>query len=234
LPPTDRRRTATPGGRALAGIRIRAAAHPGRAARRSRIWVAIAGWTGRPPPRAAAHGRLRRLDFRLRNFTLARWHIRSRLCGRRAGIESVIDGDAVASRIRDIMAQRNTWTGTAAEPSSSGRPPFRRKAVDQHRVAKKPPRARRPTPASPARFAFAGHRYRFQPPRPGRKQNDYHDVQPWKHRLHRRPVHRSRTRGCRSRPLNRRLNSGAHRRATYQVAADDADDADGRLFRLCP
>ena len=34
---------------------------------------------------------------------------------RRAAIESVIDGDAVASRIRDIMAQRNTWTGTAAE-----------------------------------------------------------------------------------------------------------------------
>jgi hypothetical protein len=34
---------------------------------------------------------------------------------RRAAIEGVIDGDAVASRIRDIMAQRNTWTGTAAE-----------------------------------------------------------------------------------------------------------------------
>ena len=42
---------------------------------------------------------------------------------RRAAIESVIDGDAVASRIRDIMAQRNTWTGTAAELVHQGAQP---------------------------------------------------------------------------------------------------------------
>ena len=42
---------------------------------------------------------------------------------RRAAIESVIDGDAVASRIRDIMVQRNTWTGTAAELVHQGAQP---------------------------------------------------------------------------------------------------------------
>jgi hypothetical protein len=40
---------------------------------------------------------------------------RAYAANRRAAIESVIDGDAVASRVRDIMAQRNTWTGTPAE-----------------------------------------------------------------------------------------------------------------------
>jgi hypothetical protein len=34
---------------------------------------------------------------------------------RRAVIESVIDGDPVASRVRDMMARRSTWTGTAGE-----------------------------------------------------------------------------------------------------------------------
>jgi hypothetical protein len=103
------------------------------------------------------------------------------------------------------------WLGRAAAPEGyrawqtsplgfpPGRPTFRRKSVDQDRVAQKPPRARRPTPAGSARFAFAGHRYRFQPPRPGRNQNDYHEAQPRKHRLHRQPVHRRRTP-----PLNRR------------------------------
>jgi len=34
---------------------------------------------------------------------------------RRAAIENLIDGDPVASRVRDIMARYKTWTGTAAE-----------------------------------------------------------------------------------------------------------------------
>jgi hypothetical protein len=34
---------------------------------------------------------------------------------RRAAIENLVDGDPVASRVRDIMARYKTWTGTAAE-----------------------------------------------------------------------------------------------------------------------
>ena len=34
---------------------------------------------------------------------------------RRAAIECAIDGDPVASRVREIMAQQKLWTGTAAE-----------------------------------------------------------------------------------------------------------------------
>ena len=34
---------------------------------------------------------------------------------RRAAIENVIDGDPVASRVRDLMARHKFWTGTAAE-----------------------------------------------------------------------------------------------------------------------
>jgi hypothetical protein len=34
---------------------------------------------------------------------------------RRAAIESVIDSDPVASRVREIMADRHIWIGTAAE-----------------------------------------------------------------------------------------------------------------------
>ena len=34
---------------------------------------------------------------------------------RRAAIENVVDGDPVASRVRDLMARHKIWTGTAAE-----------------------------------------------------------------------------------------------------------------------
>ena len=34
---------------------------------------------------------------------------------RRAAVESMIDGDPVASSVREIMAQRKTWIGTAAD-----------------------------------------------------------------------------------------------------------------------
>jgi hypothetical protein len=34
---------------------------------------------------------------------------------RRTAIESLIDGDPVATRVRDVMAYEQTWTGTAAE-----------------------------------------------------------------------------------------------------------------------
>jgi hypothetical protein len=39
---------------------------------------------------------------------------------RRAAIESIIDVDPVASSVREIIAQRKTWTGTAAELLSFG------------------------------------------------------------------------------------------------------------------
>ena len=39
---------------------------------------------------------------------------------RTAAIENVIEGDPVASRVREMMVQRKTWTGTAAELLSHG------------------------------------------------------------------------------------------------------------------
>jgi hypothetical protein len=39
---------------------------------------------------------------------------------RRAAVESIIDADPVASCVREIIAQRKTWTGTAAELLSFG------------------------------------------------------------------------------------------------------------------
>ena len=39
---------------------------------------------------------------------------------RRAAVESMIDADPVASCVREIMAQRKTWIGTAAELFSFG------------------------------------------------------------------------------------------------------------------
>jgi hypothetical protein len=40
---------------------------------------------------------------------------RAYAANRRTAIERVIDGDPVASRIREILAHQQSWTGTAAE-----------------------------------------------------------------------------------------------------------------------
>jgi hypothetical protein len=40
---------------------------------------------------------------------------RAYAANRRAAIEDIIDGDPVAALVRDIMAERNSWTGSAAE-----------------------------------------------------------------------------------------------------------------------
>ena len=40
---------------------------------------------------------------------------RAYAANRRAGIESVIDADPVAALVRDIMAERSSWTGSAAD-----------------------------------------------------------------------------------------------------------------------
>jgi hypothetical protein len=88
---------------------------------------------------AAAHGlrSLSRLDRRLENlprmadFTLwasacetALWpagtFAQAYEANRRAAIESMIDADPIASCVREIMAQRKTWIGTAAELLSLG------------------------------------------------------------------------------------------------------------------
>jgi hypothetical protein len=85
---------------------------------------------------AAAHG-LRSLDRRLEklprmaDFTLwatacetALWpagtFAQAYEANRRAAIESLIDADPVASCVREIMAQREAWIGTAAELLSFG------------------------------------------------------------------------------------------------------------------
>jgi hypothetical protein len=45
---------------------------------------------------------------------------RAYAANRRAAIDGIIDADPVASCVRDVMAQRKTWTGTAAELLSFG------------------------------------------------------------------------------------------------------------------
>jgi hypothetical protein len=40
---------------------------------------------------------------------------RAYAANRRAAIEEIIDADPVAALVRDIMAERNSWTGSAAE-----------------------------------------------------------------------------------------------------------------------
>jgi hypothetical protein len=49
-------------------------------------------------------------------------HIRARLCGKpqRSAIESIIDADPVAAWVREIMAQRSSWTGSAADLLRAG------------------------------------------------------------------------------------------------------------------
>jgi hypothetical protein len=39
---------------------------------------------------------------------------------RRAAIEGIIDADPVAARVREIMAERNSWTGSAADLLRAG------------------------------------------------------------------------------------------------------------------
>jgi hypothetical protein len=41
--------------------------------------------------------------------------VRAYAANRRAAIESVVDGDPVASRVREILTDQQIWTGTAAE-----------------------------------------------------------------------------------------------------------------------
>ncbi|HET7021291.1 MAG TPA: hypothetical protein VFI58_11295 [Xanthobacteraceae bacterium] len=47
---------------------------------------------------------------------------RAYAANRRAAIEDIIDGDPVAALVRDIMAERNLWTGSAAELWRAGAP----------------------------------------------------------------------------------------------------------------
>jgi hypothetical protein len=70
----------------------------------------------------------------------------------------MIDGDPVASSVREIMAQRKTWIGTAAELLRF-RGEYSNRAIfdEQHWLAKKSARARRPAAASAAWLALPGH-----------------------------------------------------------------------------
>jgi hypothetical protein len=85
---------------------------------------------------------------------------RAYTANRRAAIEDAIDADAVAAYVREIMAERSSWTGRAADllrvgvnRSSDGT------SRDRTAWPKKSPCARRP-PAPRANIpAGAGHRY---------------------------------------------------------------------------
>jgi hypothetical protein len=46
---------------------------------------------------------------------LAFGDLRPRLRGKPQGIEGIVDADPVAALVRQIMAQRSSWTGSAAE-----------------------------------------------------------------------------------------------------------------------
>jgi hypothetical protein len=114
---------------------------------------------------------------------------RAYAANRRAAIESVIDADPVASRVRDIMADRHIWIGTAADLLNYGS--RRQGDYDWHN--------RNGWPRSPR--ALAGRLRRaqpglrslgidivFRPRRPSRNQNDQHEAECRTHRPLRRSV----------------------------------------------
>jgi hypothetical protein len=116
--PANWRGAATTRGRFLVRVRIHATSHTWRSARCRGAGVAIAevGGPALPPqalPRMAdfAHW----ISACESAFWPAGTFARAYAANRRAAIESVIDGDPVASCVRGIMAQRRTWIGTAAD-----------------------------------------------------------------------------------------------------------------------
>jgi hypothetical protein len=94
------------------------APHPRRRARRSSARPAHLG--SRSSGSAAAHGRFRDMGDGLRT---ALWPAGTfaRVYGanRRTAIEGMIDADPVAACVRGIMAERSSWTGSAADASES-------------------------------------------------------------------------------------------------------------------
>jgi hypothetical protein len=96
----------TAGACALAGVRARPPAHPWRAPRCGRAWVthAAAG----TPQAVAAHGRRERISTR---GTLETAYANNR----RATIENIIDADPVAALVREIIADRAQWRGSASD-----------------------------------------------------------------------------------------------------------------------
>jgi hypothetical protein len=81
---------------------------------------------------------------------------------RRAAIENIVDGDPVASRIRDLMARHKIWTGTAADLLRVGLEGSGHGKLGRcDWLAQEPARAGWSVAAGPAGFAFAGHRHRF-------------------------------------------------------------------------
>jgi hypothetical protein len=98
--------------RAVAGVRVRTAPHPRRAARRGGAWAAHQQY--RSPRSAAAHGRFRSLGGGLRTSLLAgTTFARAYAANRRAAIESIIEADPLATCVRPIMDERTSWSGSA-------------------------------------------------------------------------------------------------------------------------
>src|SRR5262249_13826954 len=88
---------------------------------------------------------------------------------RRAAIEGIVDADPVAALVRQIMAQRSAWTGSAADllrlGSSGGSDGDARNSAGWP----KNPRARRPLASGADVFADIGHRDYVQSRRPSGK-----------------------------------------------------------------
>ena len=86
---------------------------------------AVSAWLAdaarRAPRSAAADGRLRALGRGLRNRAWpAGTFARAYEANRRAAIEDAIDADPVAACVREIMAERSSWTGSAADLLRAG------------------------------------------------------------------------------------------------------------------
>ena len=76
---------------------------------------------------------------------------------RKAAIEDALDADPVAACVREIMAERSSWTGSAADLLRAGADRGSH-GSKQHRLAQKSPRARRPPAARADVLAGARHR----------------------------------------------------------------------------
>ena len=83
---------------------------------------------------------------------------------RRASIDDVIDADPVASCVREIMAERSSWTGTAVDLLRVGAGRSWDGTFEcRTGWPKNPARARRPTAPGADVPEGVGHRHRVQP-----------------------------------------------------------------------
>jgi hypothetical protein len=77
---------------------------------------------------------------------------------RRAAVEGMIEADPVAARVREIMAERSTWTGCAVELLRTGADLAGNGVSRETPVGRKIPVPRRPLAVGADRSAHPGYR----------------------------------------------------------------------------